>query len=308
VTVAVIDLGTLTTRLLLVDSDRRERFQPMTRMGEGLAVDGRISPAALERVRAVLVEHRDRIEAAAPSATRVVATSAARDARNRDELFAIVLDVLGQPVDLLDGHEEGRLAFAGAVAARDPESVAPGELVAVVDIGGGSTEFSVGSGDGRVIGVMSTDMGAGRVTSNYLPSDPPRPEELSAALSVIQLHLDDARRELPALDLAIGSGTVLGVGGTITTVAAVELGLLDLDDRSAIHGFVLEREAVEDVFRTLATESLVDRRHNPGLPPDRAEVIVGGCAVLVGMMRHLAIEQIVVSEHDLLDGVASELV
>jgi exopolyphosphatase/guanosine-5'-triphosphate,3'-diphosphate pyrophosphatase len=305
-TVAVVDLGTLTTRLLLVDGESRERFQPLTRMGEGLADDGQISDAAMERVRIALVAHRRRIEAATPTATRVIATSAARDAGNRDALFELVSETLGCRPELLSGEEEGRLTFKGAVRGLPNGSVPPGELVVVVDIGGGSTEISVGSARDGLQGVHSADVGAGRVTDTYFDSNPPRAEELSAALSVIQLHLDDARRVLPALRLAIEAGTVLGVGGTITTVAAVELGLTD-DDRSPIHGFVLEHDAAEDVFRTLATESVEDRLHNPGLPADRAHVIVGGCAVLVETMRHLGVEQIVVSEFDLLDGAAAEL-
>jgi exopolyphosphatase/guanosine-5'-triphosphate,3'-diphosphate pyrophosphatase len=142
-------------------------------------------------------------------------------------------------------------------------------------------------------------MGSVRYTAEFLRSDPPAPEELSALLSLVGLHLEDVRREHPEM---AGEVTAVGVAGTITTVAAVEIGLI-VYDPDVIHHFVLTRAAVEDVFRTLATETLADRVHNPGLPRERADVIVAGCAVLVGIMRYFGHDQLVLSEHDLLDGV-----
>jgi exopolyphosphatase/guanosine-5'-triphosphate,3'-diphosphate pyrophosphatase len=160
----------------------------------------------------------------------------------------------------------------------------------VFDIGGGSTEFALADG------VLSVDTGAVRLTEQWLHGDPPTAEELSMAVSVVRAHLEDVTRELPA---ARQARTVLGLAGTVTSVAAVELGYYD---RDAVHHFELTRAAAEDVFRTLATESLADRRGNPGLQPERADVIVGGCCILVGVMRHLDLDAVLVSEADLLDG------
>ena len=150
---------------------------------------------------------------------------------------------------------------------------------------------------------MSVDVGCVRLTERWLHGDPPRPEELSQALSVVHDHLDDVRRELPAVDDAV---RLVGLAGTVTTIAAVEIGLASYD-RDRIHHFVLTRDAVEDVFRTLATEKRADRIHNPGLEEARADVIVGGCIVLVAIMRHFDFHECLVSEADILDGLAMTL-
>jgi exopolyphosphatase/guanosine-5'-triphosphate,3'-diphosphate pyrophosphatase len=175
----------------------------------------------------------------------------------------------------------------------------------VVDIGGGSTEFIVGTGPAagaggaaEVLGVMSVDVGCVRLTEAWLHSDPPAPEELSQAISVVQAYLDDVDRELPSAGVA---RTLIGTAGTVTTVAAVEIGLAEYDPE-VLHHFRLTREAAEDVFRTLATEPAADRRHNPGLEAARVDVIVGGAAVLVAVMRHWGFEEMIVSEADILDG------
>jgi exopolyphosphatase / guanosine-5'-triphosphate,3'-diphosphate pyrophosphatase len=142
-----------------------------------------------------------------------------------------------------------------------------------------------------------------RLTELELHGDPPRPDELTNAIGRVHDHVDDVLREVPNLALP---ARWIGIAGTITTVAAVEIGLAAWDP-TRIHGFRLTRTAAEDVFRTLATESLADRLHNPGLPAERADVIVGGCCVLVGIMRRLQLDEIVVSVTNMLDGVAHEL-
>ena len=298
--VAVVDLGSLSTRLLIADgSGPGRRRQVVTRMGEGVAVGGTIGDEALERVRAALVDFARDIDTAGVDRVAAVATAAARRARNADALAGVVEAVLGIGVDVLTAQDEGRLAFAGATADLGAEGP-----VLVLDIGGSSTEFSVGE---PVLGVRSgwsADIGAGSLTEAYLESDPPTPWELSAALSVVELHIDDVIREVEGLGEVLRDGIVVGVGGTVTTVAAVELGL-SVYDSKRIHGLRLGRDAVEDVFRTLATERSSDRAANPGLPPDRVELIVGGCCVLVEVMRRLAIDEVRVSERDLLDGVAA---
>jgi exopolyphosphatase/guanosine-5'-triphosphate,3'-diphosphate pyrophosphatase len=188
--------------------------------------------------------------------------------------------------ELLSGEEEGRLAYLGATADLAPSD---GPFL-VFDIGGGSTEFALADA------ALSIDAGAVRLTEQWLHSDPPTAEELSMAVSIVRAHLEDVTRELPGVKQA---RTVVGLAGTVTTVAAVELGYYE---RDAVHHLRLTRAAAEDVFRTLATEALVDRRLNPGLQPDRADIIVGGCCILVAVLRHLELDEILVSEADLLDG------
>ena len=303
---AVVDLGSITTRLLLVDDaveGRGSRRAPITRMGAGMAGDGRITDLALERVRSALESHLVAADQFGASRLRVVATAAARNATNRPELFALAEEVLGVEAELVSGADEGRLAFAGAVAGLAAPASGPCVLI---DVGGGSTEISFGTTAGEFEGAYSADIGAITVDDTYLEHDPPWAQELSAALSVVELHFDDALRELPGLAEALPDATVIGVGGTITTMAAVEIGL-DPYDPDQIHGFVLDRAAAEDVFRTLATEALGDRVHNPGLGAERAPLIVGGTVVCIEAMRHLAIEELIVSETDLLDGVAAEM-
>ncbi len=171
----------------------------------------------------------------------------------------------------------------------------------MVDIGGGSTEFVVGTTEPE--GTMSVDVGCVRITEAWLHSDPPAPEELSQAVHVVREHVADVLREVPAVKEA---KTLIGLAGTVTTVAAIELGLAKYDpDR--IHHSRLSREAVEDVFRTLATESAEQRRHNPGLEPGRVDVIVGGVIVLVTILRTMGFDEVLVSEADILDGLARSL-
>lgn len=297
--VAVIDVGSMSTRLLVTDGEgRSERHQRVTRLGEGLRPGGVLAPAALERVGVALAEHRRVIAQAGAVDVTVVATAAARSAANVGDLLTLVREVVGVEAAVLSGAEEGRLAFAGATSDVDHD----GPLL-VLDIGGASTEFSIGR-RGEEPRTWSAEMGAGTITDEFLHGNPPTPWELAAALSVVELHVDDVIRELDGLGEVLRDGVVVGVGGTVTTVAAVELGLARYD-AERIHGFCLTKDAVEDVFRTLATEASVDRAHNPGLPADRVEVIVGGCCVLVEVLRRLGVSQLRVSERDLLDGVAA---
>jgi exopolyphosphatase/guanosine-5'-triphosphate,3'-diphosphate pyrophosphatase len=293
--------------LLVADADGAssplttvERHMHITRMGQGVNATRRLHPDAVERTLAVLRKYRDVMDSTGVDSVRATATSAARDAANRDDLFGPAADILGAPVELLSGEEEGRLTFLGATTGLD----APTPHL-VVDIGGGSTEFIVGNGiaagaggAAEVLGVMSVDVGCVRLTEAWLHSDPPSPEELSQAISVVQAYLDDVDRELPAAGVA---RTLIGTAGTVTTVAAVEIGLAEYDPE-VLHHFRLSREAAEDVFRTLATEPAAARRHNPGLEPARVDVIVGGAAVLVAVMRHWGFEEMIVSEADILDG------
>jgi len=299
VTVAAIDCGTNSTRLLVADDAGRavERLARITRLGEGVDATGALAPEAVERTVSVLRDYRSVMDAHGVERVRMAATSAARDAVNRDAFFDVAAEVVGTVPELLPGVEEARLSFLGATAELDP---ADGPFL-VVDIGGGSTEFAVGTTQPE--GVASTDMGCVRLTEKYLLHDPPAPEELSQVLSVARDWLDDVARDIPT---ATEARRLVGLAGTVTTVAAVELGLATYD-RDRIHHFALTRAAAEDVFRTLATERRSVRAHNPGLEPGRVDVIVGGTAILVAILRYFDFGELLVSESDILDGLAATL-
>ncbi|HLT69230.1 MAG TPA: Ppx/GppA phosphatase family protein [Acidimicrobiales bacterium] len=301
--IASLDLGTNSTRVLVARPvggrlETLDRRNTITRLGQDVGANGRLGDEGVERTLACLRSYREVLDANGVERLRAAATSAARDAANRDEFFDAVEEVVGVRPELLSGAEEGRLSFVGATGELDP-SLGP---FLVVDIGGGSTEFIVGTDD--VEGVMSVDVGCVRLTERFLEHDPPLPEELSACISYTDAFLDDVVREVPAV---AGARTLVGLAGTVTTVAAVEIGL-ETYDRDRIHHFRLTRDAAEDVFRTLATEALADRVHNPGLEPARADVIVGGCCVLVAVFRRLGFDEMIVSEADILDGLALSLV
>ncbi|MGY6501025.1 MAG: Ppx/GppA phosphatase family protein [Acidimicrobiales bacterium] len=297
--VAVVDCGTNSTRLLISDgSQHLQRLATVTRLGAGVDRTGRLDPTGIDRTVEVLARYRTLIDDHGVSTTRVIATSASRDAANSDDFFDRVHGIVGVRPELLSGEDEARLSFHGATAGLDP-SLGP---FCVIDLGGGSTEFSYGTTE--LDASYSADMGSVRFTERYVESDPPAPEELVACISVAEAHLTDVVREIPDIG---ETQTFIGVAGTITTMVAVEIGLHEYDPEQ-VHGFELTRAAAEDVFRTLVTESLADRVHNPGLAPERAEVIVGGSAILVAAMRTLGIDPLVVSEHDLLDGIVAEMI
>jgi exopolyphosphatase/guanosine-5'-triphosphate,3'-diphosphate pyrophosphatase len=301
-TLAVVDLGSNSFRLEIgrVEGDqiyRLDTWRETLRFGAGLDAQGRIKSSAMKAALECLGRFRERLAGLHPSAVRAVATNTFRVAKNAREFLPRAERALGFPIDVIGGHEEARLIYLG-VAHELPRSLEPR---LVVDIGGGSTEFIVGTD--RVEGVMSVDIGCVRLTEKFLHHDPPQPEELSACISLTDAYLDDVVREIPA---AAEARTLVGLAGTVTTVAAVEIGL-ETYDRDRIHHFHLTHDAAEDVFRTLATESRADRIHNPGLEEARADVIVAGCCVLVAVFRHFGFDEMIVSEADILDGLALSL-
>jgi exopolyphosphatase/guanosine-5'-triphosphate,3'-diphosphate pyrophosphatase len=303
--VAAVDVGTNSVRLLVADVERRgadttlepiDRRMRITRLGEGVDASRELAPAAVERTLEALREYGGAIGEHGAARVRATATSAARDATNRDDFFTAAADALGVLPELLSGDEEARLSFAGATTGLTDE---PAPYL-VVDIGGGSTEFTLGTN--APDGAVSVDVGCVRLTEQWLRSDPPAPEELSQAVSVVRDHLGDVAQALPGLRDA---KTVVGLAGSITTVAAVEQGVPY--SREAVHHFRLTRAGAEEVFRTLALEPAAERRHNPGLEPGRVDTIVGGAVVLVTTMRVFEIEELLVSEDDILDGLARSL-
>jgi exopolyphosphatase/guanosine-5'-triphosphate,3'-diphosphate pyrophosphatase len=299
--VGAVDIGTNSVRLLIAEVDGTsprdaklvpiDRRMRITRLGQGVDKTRALAPEAIERTVAVLREYRAALDEHGVTDVRATATSAARDSSNREDFFCAAHDALGVIPELLSGEEEAALSFLGATADLD----APAPYL-VVDIGGGSTEFVLGTD--APTGLVSLDMGCVRITEQYLESDPPAPEELSNAVAAVRDLVADVPRLIPG---ATEAATLVGLAGTVTTVAAVELGIPEYDPEK-IHHFELTRDAVEDVFRTLATESAEQRAHNPGLEPGRVDVIVGGTAVLVGIFRVLGFDRMLVSEADILDG------
>jgi exopolyphosphatase/guanosine-5'-triphosphate,3'-diphosphate pyrophosphatase len=303
--VAAVDIGTNSVRLLVADvegpgRDARlttiERRTLITRLGEGVNETRRLDPEAIARTVAVLREYQETIGAHDVARVRMTATSASRDAANRDDFFDPVEQTMGLRPELLSGEEEAGLEFLGATAGlTEPEPYL------VVDVGGGSTEFIAGVDSPAEL--MSVDIGCVRLTEQFLHSDPPTPEELSVAVQVVRDHLTDVDR---AVTGAAHAKTLIGTAGTVWTMGAIELGV-DASDSERIHHFRLSRGAAEEIFRTLATEPIARRRHNPGLEPGRVDVIVGGVIVVVAVMRHWGFEEMLVSEADILDGLARSI-
>ncbi len=290
---AAIDCGTNSTRLLIGDGATAfEREMRITGLGRGVDAAGTLADDAIERVRVALAEYRTIMDRYELEGVRMTATSAARDASNRKHFFDISESTIGTRPELISGDEEAELSFIGATADLDP---AAGPFL-VFDIGGGSTEFAFGTT--QMEAGMSTDMGSVRFFDRYIDSDPPEPEELVACLSVAEAHIDDVVREHPVM---LGARQLVGLAGTVSTAAAVEIGLATYD-RDRIHHFRLERAAVEDVFRTLVTESRADRIHNPGLEPGRVDTIVSGMCILARIVRYFDADDVLVSESDILDG------
>ena len=291
---AVIDCGTNSTRMLIANKfETLDRQMKITRLGQGLDQSGELSNQAMSRVIDVLKDFRRSLDKHEVSEVRMVATSAARDASNSEDFFNKVESTLGVRPELLTGEEEGRLSFQGAIAELDPSQ---GPFL-ILDIGGGSTEFVFGSE--KAENVYSSQIGCVRLTEEFFENDPPLPEELHACLSVVGGHVDDALREIPNIGDEV---TLVGLAGTVSCIAAIEIGL-EKYDREKIHHFHLSKDAVEDVFRTLATENKLERMSNPGLEEDRADVIVAGTAILVKVMRQLQLTECLVSESDIMDGI-----
>ena len=295
---AAVDIGSNSTNLLIVDQSGQtlERIVRSTRLGANIATTGALSAESMQRTLECLSEYESLIKQHKVSRRRTVATAACRVANNTSQFFAEVKKISGTEPELISGEIEGALSFVGATSSLDEKMA-----TLVIDIGGASTELMVGTE--TLDFAVSLPFGAVNLTEAELHRDPPRPEELTNAISLVSDAIDDVAHNYPLIGQI---DRVVGVAGTIVTVAAVEVGQKTFDP-SALHKLKLSREAVEDVFRTLATERLSDRVFNPGLPRDRADIIVGGCCVLVAVMRRLQISEIVVSQYNLLDGLISEL-
>ncbi|MGW6460274.1 Ppx/GppA phosphatase family protein [Streptomyces sp. NPDC055078] len=297
--VAAVDCGTNSIRLLVADADpgtgtltELDRRMTIVRLGQGVDRTGRLAPEALERTFAACREYADVIKELGAERIRFVATSASRDAENRDEFVRGVLGILGVEPEVISGDDEAEFSFTGATREL------PGhEERLVVDIGGGSTEFVVGRD--RVEAARSVDIGCVRLTERHIRSDPPAAAELAAVRADIGAALDLASRTVP-LEAA---RTLVGLAGSVTTVAAIALGL-DAYDSGAIHHARVSREQVADITRTLAESTHDQRAAIPVMHPGRVDVIVSGALVLLAVMERIGAREVVVSEHDILDGIA----
>ncbi len=310
--VAAVDCGTNSLRLLVADvpasGPHVEVFRRMevVRLGEGVDGTGRLAPQAIERTRRVLAEYAATARELGAEQVRMVATSASRDATNRADFEEMVQTTLGQLPDVVPGLEEARLSFLGATgslasAARAHGGQPPAAPYLVVDIGGGSTEFVLGDDDG-VRAARSVDIGCVRLTERHLHSDPPTAEEIQRAESDVRAALVSVVSQVPVAE----SRTLVGLAGSVTTVAALALGL-PAYDADAIHGSRIPVSAVRSVTAGLLTASRARRAALPVMHPGRVDVIGGGALVLRVLMDALELDEVVVSEHDILDGIALTL-
>ncbi len=309
--VAAIDCGTNSTRLLIVADDGTvlERHMRITRLGEGVDAARKLAPEAIARTLAVLGEYRQLMDRRGVVRARLVATSAARDATNVEEFLAAAAQVTGLAPEVLTGPEEGALSFSGATAHVPAHLVGPGPVL-VVDIGGGSTELVAGAmpaggshAEDAPVSVASMDVGCVRVTERFLRHDPPRASELERARATVNGELDGARGRLPPL---APGGLLIGLAGTVSTLAALDKGLARYE-RAAVHHAVLTRAAVAGWLERLAGEDSRARLARSGMVEGRADVIVGGVLVLDAVMAVFDRPSCLVSEDDILDGLVASI-
>ena len=304
VRVAAVDCGTNSVRLLVADVDPAagrlsdvDRRLEIVRLGQGVDATGRLAAVPLARTFRVLRSYRQIIEAASATAVRMVATSATRDAANADEFVAGVHGILGIEPEVLSGEDEALLSFTGATAELTGEA-AP---YLVTDIGGGSTEFVLGD-PGAVTAAVSVNIGCVRMTERHLRHDPPGDDEIVAARADIDAALDVVAGKIPVS----GARTLVGLAGSVTTVAALVLGLESYQPELLHHSRVSAEEA-RRVAASLLAQTRAERARLPVMHPGRVDVIGGGALVLTRIMDRFGFGEVLVSEHDILDGLAWSL-
>ncbi|MFJ2928309.1 exopolyphosphatase [Streptomyces massasporeus] len=314
--VAAVDCGTNSIRLLvadaavsdsasgagatgeLVDLDRR---MTIVRLGQGVDRTGRLAPEALQRTFAACREYAAIIKEHGAERLRFVATSASRDAENRDEFVRGVLDILGVEPEVISGDQEAAFSFTGATKELSGGDHLPKPYL-VVDIGGGSTEFVVG--DDRVRAARSVDVGCVRLTERHLVrdgvvSDPPSEEQIAAMRADIEAALDLAEQTVPLRE----ARTLVGLAGSVTTVSAIAQELPEYDSE-AIHHSRVSHEKVREITEWLLRSTHAERAAVPSMHPGRVDVIGAGALVLLSIMERIGAQEVVVSEHDILDGIA----
>jgi exopolyphosphatase/guanosine-5'-triphosphate,3'-diphosphate pyrophosphatase len=300
--VAALDCGTNSTRLLIVDAagSVRAREMHITRLGQDVDRTHRLHPDAIDRTLDVLGAYRRTMDAEHVAGTRLVATSAVRDAVDGERFLHSAEDVVGAPAELLSGEEEGRLSYLGATA----ELTEMKGRIVVVDIGGGSTEVVVGPRDS--IKSFSMEVGCVRLTERHLLGDPPTVDEVAAAVDAIGVELDRAVAALPELGNLGSWDRLVGLAGTVSTLAMLELGVTEYR-RDLIHHAVLTRPAVERWCGVLGAETIAARAGRESLPEGRQDVIFGGALILREVMLRFGASDCLVSESDILDGLVLSL-
>jgi exopolyphosphatase/guanosine-5'-triphosphate,3'-diphosphate pyrophosphatase len=298
--IAVVDLGTNSTRLLVANVEagrveELERRTEVTRLGEGVDAAGELSGPAMKRVLETVASFRDDIDAHGAGKVVGVATSAVRDAKNGEEFRQELADRFGVEVATISGDEEARLSFLGATSGRPPG----GDPLLVLDIGGGSTEFVIGVPGSDPTFHVSTGAGSVRQTERHLTDDPAPDEQLSALAGEVAAIIEAEVPRNVRREAAAG----IAVAGTATQLSAVDLAL-DPYDPERVHGYRLDRYAVEEILAHLASLPLAERREVTGLHPDRAPTIVGGAIILAEAMRAFDFDWMETSEADILHGVA----
>ena len=310
---AAVDCGTNSLRLLIAEEHNGKvkdiiRLMEIVRLGQGVDATGVLDPAAIERTRIVLHKYVQLMKQERVKDVRMVATSATRDANNKDDFFRMTAQLLGtvRPgavAEVISGEEEAKLSFIGAVADLSDE---PGPYC-VMDLGGGSTEFVVGTADGTLLGTHSAQMGCVRLTERVMRSDPPTATEVEIATEQVAEIL----QQLPTLVPITQAKTFVGCAGTFTTIAALALGLEEYDPK-AIHDCRLRFDALRVLTKYLITITAAERRANPVVHPGRADVIAGGAVVVNGILdmieTHAGVNDMVISEKDILDGIIAELI
>jgi exopolyphosphatase/guanosine-5'-triphosphate,3'-diphosphate pyrophosphatase len=300
--VAAVDCGTNSIRLLVADIDPQastlvdlDRRMEIVRLGEGVDRTGRLAPAALARTFAACDDYAEVIRTTGAERVRFVATSASRDVQNRDEFAAGVRERLGVDPEVVTGDEEARLSFTGATRELRAESFDAPFLV--VDIGGGSTEFVLGSDE--ITAGRSVDVGCVRMTERHLHDDPPTEVQVGAARTDVEAAVRLVAETVPLAK----TRTLVGLAGSVTTVAAMALDLPTYDpDR--IHHARIPATDVHRVARSLLSMSHTERAALPFMHPGRVDVIGAGALILAVVMENLPVEEVLVSEHDILDGIA----
>jgi exopolyphosphatase/guanosine-5'-triphosphate,3'-diphosphate pyrophosphatase len=302
--VAAFDCGTNSLRLLVADldaeagtSDELVREMRIVRLGQGVDRTGRIAEASLQRAFAAAEEYMDIVRQHDVAEIRFCATSATRDAENAEEFVDGIRQRVGVRPDVIDGDEEARVSFSGATRELPPLP----EPMLVVDIGGGSTELILGSSDGTITAAQSLDIGSVRLNERHLADDPPSKDQIRAATEDIDAELDACEVD-PSQ-----AGAVIGVAGTVTTLAAAVLDLASYD-RALIHHSVLRPDAVQGAVTTLLSMMVEQRKALPYMHPGRADVIGAGGLILARILRRTTVASMLVSEHDILDGIAWSMV
>ncbi|MEU3347933.1 Ppx/GppA phosphatase family protein [Streptomyces sp. NPDC006700] len=309
--VAAVDCGTNSIRLLVADADpatgelrELDRRMTIVRLGQGVDRTGRLAPEALERTFAACREYAAAVKEHGAERLRFVATSASRDAENRDEFVRGVMDILGVEPEVISGDQEAEFSFTGATKELTGRTDLARPFL-VVDIGGGSTEFVVG--DDHVRAARSVDVGCVRMTERHLVrdgvvTDPPTEEQIAAVRADIEAALDLAEETVPLRE----ARTLVGLAGSVTTVSAIAQELPGYDS-AAIHHSRVSRERVREISDRLLRSTHAERAAIPSMHPGRVDVIGAGALVLLAVMERIDAKEVVVSEHDILDGIGWSL-